>query len=644
MPDAAEGSTEGGRRRAGAPIDFEPGTLVDLYLDAVDAHRSHEARKVRNPDGTWTSYGYDDVDVAVREVALGLLALGLERGDRIGLVSDTRMEWALADFGLVMAGGLSVPVYPSLPPGQVQYILEDADARAAFVEDQEQYDKLVEVRDELPKLETVVAFEAVQEHDELPVFGLDDLRRRGREADEPEGGYVAHARRADPDDVATLIYTSGTTGRPKGVMLTHHNFYSNSLLSARVLPVGPEDTALSWLPLSHVFERMAGHYLMWARGVTVAYAESVETLARDLVEVAPTIMTAVPRVYEKFYEGAATKAREKGGLAPRIFEWATSVGEARADRILAGQRPGPWLSLRYRLADRLVFSKIRERAGGRIRYFISGGGPLEPAVGKFLWAADLPVLEGYGLTETSPVLAVNPPGDVRLGTVGPPIDGTELRIADDGEILARGPQIMKGYYRNEEATREVLDEDGWLRTGDVGELDADGYLKITGRKKEILVNSYGKNIAPAPVENAIKRSRFVEHALLVGDRKKFTIVVVQPMFENLADWAAKQGLGDLSPDELIRDEAVQEHMAGEVFPNTREFADHERPEELLLVPDVFDVDTGELTPTMKVKRRVLLEAYGDDIERLYEKAGEEGAEGRRDRSVAAASSARSAAT
>ncbi|MFW6192548.1 MAG: AMP-dependent synthetase/ligase, partial [Gemmatimonadota bacterium] len=382
---------------------------------------------------------------------------------------------------------------------------------------------------------------------------------------------------------------------------------------------------------------------MWARGVTVAYAESVETLARDLVEVAPTIMTAVPRVYEKFYEGAATKAREKGGLAPRIFEWATSVGEARADRTLAGGRPGPWLALRYRLADRLVFSKIRERAGGRVRYFISGGGPLEPAVGKFLWAADLPVLEGYGLTETSPVLTVNPPGDVRLGTVGPPIDGTELRIADDGEILARGPQIMKGYYRNEEATREVLDDDGWLRTGDIGQLDADGYLKITGRKKEILVNSYGKNIVPAPVENAIKRSRFVEHALLVGDRKKFTIAVVQPTFENLTDWAAKQGLGDLSPDELIRDEAVQEHMAAEVFPHTREFADHEQPEKLLLVSDVFGVDTGELTPTMKVKRRVLLEAYGEDIERLYEKAEEESAEGRRQRSVAAASSARSAA-
>lgn len=619
----------GARREAGSPIDFEPGTLVELFLDGVEEHGNREAMLRREEDGTWRSHSFAEVGERVRELALGLRALGYERGERVGTISDTRMEWALADYGMILSGLVNVPVYPSLPAGEAAYILENAGARAAFVEDQEQYDKLVEVRREYPDLERAVSFEPVQASGELPVIGLDELGRKGREADEElAGSYEAYARRAEPDDVVTLIYTSGTTGRPKGVMLTHNNFYSNSLLSARRLPVTSEDRHLSWLPLSHVFERMSGHYLMWGRGVTVAYAESVDTVARDLMDVRPTIMTAVPRLYEKFFEAATQKARAGGALTSKIFSWARSVGEARADRVLAGETVGPWLTLKYAVADRLVFHKIRERTGGEVRYFISGGAPLSPEIAKFFWAASVPVLEGYGLTETSPVLCVNPADAPRLGTVGPPIDGTQLRIDEDGEILCKGPQVMKGYYQNEEATREAFTEDGWLRTGDIGALDEDGYLSITDRKKEILVNSYGKNIAPSPVEEAVKRSRYVEHAVLIGDQRKFPIVLLQPAFEALEGWAGEQGLSPGDREGLVEDDRVRELLEEEVAERVRDFPDHERPREVLPVAEEFAVESGELTPTMKVKRRVITDRYDERIEETYRRAIEEW-EGRR---------------
>ncbi len=619
---AEDGDSASVRREAATPGRPEPGTLVELFLDSLRRHADREARRHRTPEG-WASLTHREFGDRVREAALGLQRLGLERGDRVAIVSDTRMEWALADYALVMSGLVGVPVYPSLPPDQTGYILEDAEARAAFVADQRQYDKLVEIRDDLPGLERAFAFDPVEESSGgPPVESLEELRRRGAEASgELADGYEERARRAEPDDLATLIYTSGTTGAPKGVMLTHDNFVSNVRASCEILSVGPDDVALSWLPLAHVFERMAGHYLMWDRGATVAYAGSVDTVARDMGEVRPTIMTAVPRLYEKFLEKAEAAAREAGGLREKIFAWARRVGEERASRRLAGRKAGPWLALRYAVADRLVFSKLRERTGGRIRYFISGGAPLSVPVGRFLWAAGLEVLEGYGLTETSPVLCVNPPERPKLGTVGPPIPGTELRIDEDGEILARGPQVMRGYFRNEEATDEVLDEEGWLRTGDIGELDEDGYLAITDRKKELIVTSLGKNIAPSPVESAIARSRFVEFAVLIGDQRKFPIVVIQPAFGEVRE-AAADGSGE--PSDLVRDPGVQERIREAVAGAVEGFAHHEQPGEILLVAREFSVEGGELTPTMKVKRREVEDRWSADIDRVYRKAESEG--------------------
>ncbi len=616
-----------GRREASTPGRPEPGTLVELFLDGLAAHRSTEAKRWRDDDGRWRSMSHAEFAEAVREAALGLGELGAERGDRVAILSRTRLEWALADLSLVMAGAVSVPVYPTLPPNQVAYILADAGDRTAFVEDQEQYDKLVEVKGELDELTHVVAFEPVEAYDGLPATTLAELRERGRGVSpEAAADYESRARGTRPDDLATLIYTSGTTGRPKGVMLSHDNFVSNVRASCEVLRVHEDDVALSWLPLAHVFERMSGHYLMWDRGATVAYAVSRDTIPRDMGEVRPTVMTAVPRLYEKLVEKAEAAAREAGGLKERIFRWARGVGERRADRVLAGESTGPLLGLQYAVADRLVFGKLRERTGGRIRFFISGGAPLPPPVGRFLWGAGLPVIEGYGLTETSPVLCVNPSERPKLGTVGPPIPGTELRIADDGEILARGPQVMQGYHGDEEATREVMLEDGWLRTGDVGELDEDGYLSITDRKKEILVLSTGKNVAPSPVENAMQRSRFVEYAVLIGDQRKFPIAVIQPAFEEVAKWADGEGVSLDADDEasVIGSAAVRELFDAEIREAVRSFDRHEQPGEALLVPDRFGVDSGELTPTDKVKRRVVLERYEQEIDRVYREAEQAG--------------------
>jgi long-chain acyl-CoA synthetase len=442
---------------------------------------------------------------------------------------------------------------------------------------------------------------------------------RGREALATDRGAVR--KRADevqPSDVATFIYTSGTTGDPKGVMLTHDNLVSNVQSSTKLfVGLGTKDTALSFLPLCHVFERMGGHYVMLRLGVTIAYAESVEQVPANLAEVKPTLMLSVPRLYEKMYSRVNEKVAGDPAIRQKIFRWAMGVGAQVFRHKVARTEPGAWLKVRFALADKLVFSKIKERVGGRIRLFISGGAPLAREIAEFFGAAGLPILEGYGLTETSPVIAVNLPNRMKPGTVGPPLEGVEVKIAEDGEILTRGPNVMKGYYKKPEATAEVIDKDGWFQTGDIGHLDEDGFLVITDRKKDILVTSGGKNIAPQPIENRLKTDKFFTEVVMIGNRRNFPAALVVPNFEALEAWAKAQGIAFSSREDLVAKPEVVSFYQTRVSGLLPELAQFERIKKLGLLTKEFTVESGELTPTLKVKRRVIEQNYKGVIDRLY---------------------------
>jgi long-chain acyl-CoA synthetase len=465
----------------------------------------------------------------------GLRALGVKRGERVAILSETRAEWAIVDYACLTAGFPNVPVYPSLPADQIVFIMQDSEAVALFVSTMAQAKKIADIRAELPQLRHVVSFEPTGGRADMTLAELDNRGSIGENA-ESIRRYREEALRARPEDLATIIYTSGTTGRPKGVMLTHDNLYSNTQAGKRVLPVEGKHTALSFLPLSHVFERTAGHYIMFAVGASIAYAESFESVPNNLREVRPTLVLAVPRVFEKVYARAVETAAAGGAIKRRIFSWASRVGERWAETRLTHQAPERLLGLQHRIADRLVFAKLRARVGGRVQCFVSGAAPLSPEIHKFFFAAGLPILEGYGLTETSPIISANTFEHFRIGTVGKPLDGVEVQIAAEGEILTRGPHVMKGYHNNPEATRATIDADGWLHTGDVGVLE-DGFLRITDRKKDMIVTAGGKNIAPQPIENRLKTSKLVSQAVMIGDRRRYPVMLIVPDFDALERWA-----------------------------------------------------------------------------------------------------------
>jgi long-chain acyl-CoA synthetase len=518
-----------------------PGTLNKLFFDAIERHDRPDALQVK-VGGSYRPISSRELEKRARHVALGLRSLGVARGDRVAILSNNRPEWAIADYGCLTTGVTDVPVYPTLPADQIAYILRDSGSVAIFVSDEEQLAKITAIRGDVPSLRHVITFAGSRAGG--AELTLDELEAMGGADDSPSAiaTYRAEADAVQPDDLATLIYTSGTTGAPKGVMLTHDNLYSNVAAAATILPpFTGDDVALSFLPLSHIFERMAGHYCMLHLGVSIAYAESIDTVPVNMVEVRPSVVLSVPRLYEKMYARVLENALAGGAVKKRIFFWARSVADRWADVKLAGDEPKGLLALQYSIAQRLVFSKLKARTGGRLRYFVSGGAPLAPEINKFFYAAGLIILEGYGLTETSPVLAVNRPDAFRIGTVGPPVPGVEIKIAADGEILGRGPGIMKGYYNNPGATAETIDAEGWLHTGDIGEL-RDGFLAITDRKKDIIVTAGGKNIAPQPIEGQVKTNKYVAQAVMIGDRRKFPIMLVVPNFEQLEKWAKQKGL------------------------------------------------------------------------------------------------------
>ena len=599
----------------------DPRTLNELFFGAIDRFAGRPVAMRVKVSGAWAPLSYADLGERVRAMATALRELGVVAGDRVAILSENRPEWAITDYACLTIRCADVPIYPTLPARQIEFILRDAGAKAVVVSSADQLAKIQEIRPRLGDLQHVIVMNA----DAVaggPTIRFDALLERGAAAALPANEWRRDALAVGPDDVATLIYTSGTTGDPKGVMLTHGNLTSNVVAGLGVLALRDTDECLSFLPLSHVFERMAGHYCMMQAGTIINYATNIESVPAEMLEIRPTVMLSVPRLYEKIYARVLEGATGGSPVKRTIFRWARKVGETRAEYRMANRPVPKGLELRYRLAHRLVFSKLVARVGGRLRFFVSGGAPLAAEIAKFFYAAGLPILEGYGLTETSPVIAVNTFEAIRLGSVGRPLPGVEVRIAPDGEILTRGPHVMKGYFGKPEATAETIDPDGWLHTGDIGVLDAEGFLRITDRKKDMIVTAGGKNIAPQPIENLVRTSKFVSNAVMLGDRRKFPIMLVVPNLGNLKAWAERKNIRFDGNDvaAFLALEPVHAKMDREVLRPLSELAHFEVPKRLVLLPEDFSVETGELTPTLKVRRRVVERNHHDQIEAVYRAA------------------------
>jgi long-chain acyl-CoA synthetase len=573
-------------------------------------------------NGAWVELSYQMLADRVQDLSLGLMELGIRPGDRVAILSENRPEWAIADYACLTARCTDVPIYPTLPTKQVEYNLCDSGAVAIFVSTRHQLEKVQELRMRVPGLRHVIAFE--EDAMASGVLSLDQVCSRGRAARPRRLSWKAEALEAKPDDLATLIYTSGTTGDMKGVMLTQGNIAYNVTTCCRLFSFSQNDECLSFLPLSHIFERMFGHYCMFHSGVLINYAETVDTVAADMERWRPTLMAAVPRLYEKIYGRVLEKVRGGSALKRKLFYWAKRVGERWVERRIGKQAISPALTAQRWLADRLVFAKLRARTGGRLRFFISGGAPLSADIARFFHAAGMPILEGYGLTETSPVIAVNTFQHLRLGTVGLPIPGAEVKIAADGEILTRGPSVMVGYYGKPDATSSALDKEGWFHTGDIGQLDSDGYLCITDRKKDLIVTAGGKNIAPQPIESLAKTSKFVTNAVMLGDRRRFPVMLVVPNLQTLTAWASSQGIPVGDTEALLARPEVQTKMDREVRTVLRDLASFEVPKKLLVLSRDFTVEAGELTPTLKIKRRIVEQRHRAAIEALYAEEREQG--------------------
>ncbi len=589
-----------------------PRTLVDIFRNLENFQKPDLL--LRKKDGAWRPVSTREFMDRVKAVASALEGLSVPQGGRVALLSENRPEWSIVDFACQCYGAVLVPIFPTMVSEQAEYLLKDSGAVVAFCSNADQAAKVLDAKRRCPGMKHVVLF------DEVPLPGttsFEEVVAAGRKAfaAAPE----EFERRADarkPEDLATLIYTSGTTGEPKGAMLLQSNFVSNVLAAGQLLPLPPTTVALSFLPLSHVLERML-EYLYFHFGTTIAYAESIEKLRDNLVEVNPHIFAAVPRVYEKVHARVMDNVSKAPAAKQKLFHRALDVGRQVLELRMQKKTPDLFLAVQHFVLDRLVFSKIRAALGTRLRYSISGGAPLSKELAEFFWSAGIEVYEGYGLTETSPVIAVNYPGAWRLGTVGRILPGVECKIASDGEILTRGPHVMKGYFNKPEATKDAIDSDGWFHTGDIGRIDEDGFLAITDRKKEIIVNANGKNIAPAPIEGLLKGHPFISVPVVIGDRRKFLSCVIVPNFEKLGDWAKANGLGSLKAESLVKEARVLE-----IYQKAIDEWNAGKSHEQLIVrfsvlPNDLTIEGGELTPTLKVKRRIIDQKYKGLIDEMY---------------------------
>ena len=587
-------------------------TLAQVLLNTVKSYPKPDFMLYKK-NGAYVPLSTEDFGARVRHFSLGLRELGLGPGDKMVILSENRPEWVIADFAALCRGALSVPIYTTLVAEQARYIIDDSDASIVVVSGEEQWRKVEAARSGLDKVRHYITFLP-----EAPagVLTMEDVCAMGRKADAADPGlFEREALRVGPGDEASLIYTSGTTGIPKGVILTHGNFLSNILGVAEIIFFSHEDTVLSFLPLSHVLERMVTFTYIY-KGCSIAYAESVETVGQNLLEVRPHIMVSVPRVFEKIYAKVMDNVLSSSGLKRKIFFWAINVGKIWGALKVSGEDIPARLRFKRNLAHKLVFAKIIAKTGGRVRFFVSGGAPLSKDIAEFFYAIGLVILEGYGLTETAPALSINTFEAIRFGTVGKAVPGVEIRIAADGEILARGPNVMKGYYKKEAETREVFDGD-WFRTGDIGRFDDDGFLVITDRKKDLIVTSGGKNVAPQPIENLLKMIPCVVTAVVVGDRKRFVAALIVPDFAKLEDHARSAGIPFKDRAGLVRDPRIVDFVMSEVDRATPDLAPYERVKRIALLARDFEIEQDEITPSLKIKRAIIEKRYKDVIDGLY---------------------------
>ncbi len=568
-------------------------------------------------EGRYVGITYDEFYHKVELFAYGLNALGLKRGDKVAILSENRPEWPISDLACLALGLIDVPIFPTLTAKQVEYILVNGDVSVVVVSNTFQLNKILRIRANVKKLRHVIIMNPKEDTKDKTVLDFAEIYEKGRK---PQEKNVAHFAKwmaqAKPGDIATIIYTSGTTGEPKGVILTHGNFVANIKGALDQIPITDEDSLLSFLPISHSFERMAGYYTALSTGASVSYAESIETVAQNLMEVRPTIVTTVPRLFERIHALIIKNVEAGSAAKKRIFYWALGVGRKYVNARKRGV-VSPVLRSQYALADRLVLSKLKERTGGRIKFFVSGGAALSRELGEFFESVGILIIEGYGMTESSPVISANRMDDYKFGSVGKPLRNVQVKIAEDGEILTRGPHVMVGYYKNKEATTESIDRDGWLHTGDIGHFDTDGFIVITDRKKHLFVNSGGKNIAPQPIENLLLQSKFIDQIVLIGDKRRYNSALIVPDFGNLETYAKEHHLQYGKKEGLLSNEKMEDAIRKDINDLQKDLAKYEQVRRFKLLAAPFTIEDGDLTPTLKVKRKVVEHKYADLIESMY---------------------------
>jgi long-chain acyl-CoA synthetase len=594
-------------------------TIPRLYQHLTEEYSKETNNFVlkHKVSGKYVGITYDQLKEETDLFAFGLASLGVKRESKVAIIAENRPEWVYSDFAILGLGAIDVPLYPSLTSESIEFILNNSESVGIIVSTKFQLNKIIKIRDKCRSLKFIII---LNEKDFDPsikqLYTFSNVQELGKSYKEEHSTLLKNnLDLIKPSDICTIIYTSGTTGEPKGVVLTHHNILSNVQAALDCFPIGKTDVFLSFLPLCHIFERMAGYYTAFAAKCTVCYAESIETVAQNLIDIKPTIMTSVPRLFERINSKIIKNVDSQPASKQKIFYWAMDVGVRYNDAKKKGDVPFA-LSLKHKLADKLVYSKLREKTGGNLRFFISGGAALPLYLGKFFEAIGIIIVEGYGLTESSPVIAANRVEDFKFGSVGKPFPGVEIKIASDGEILAKGPNIMQGYYKNKKETEATI-KDGWLYTGDIGVFDANGYLLITDRKKHLFKTSAGKYIAPNPIESMFLASKYIDQFVLIGDRRMFLTALIVPDFEAVKEYADSHKIPYDKVEDLVRDEQIYKMLDKEMDQFQKKLANYERVRKFVLLDRPFTIESGEITPSLKIKRKYVEERYQDLIDQMY---------------------------